>query len=673
MEARVSSESYFKHDGVVLYHGSCLDVLKTLPEKCVQCCVTSPPYFALRSYLKADDPLKPLEIGSEPTAEAFVATMVEVFREVRRVLRDDGTLFMNLGDSYGNDSKWGGQLMNLPHRVAEALRADGWIWRQTIVWAKKSPMPESVNGTRWTRCRVKVGRVEIGGGFSSWDMGEHSHGPSSGEYRGAEKSIPEWKDCPGCKKCQDTGGWILRRGRGRCCTGHEYVFLFAKSDAYFWDGEASKEACGTNTHSKGANSTPKADDGVLGSEKQNRSFSDAIFGSVEQRNPRSVWTLSSEPTKIKHFAAFPSELVRRCLVAGCSAGGCCHACGAPYAPMVTSERVPTRPALTNKIWKHADGDRVGQRSQSMPNLDPERHIAVTELHGYRSTCNCDAIEAHCPGCSFVLKYKADWDNLEHCQGVHDEAPSEDMQNLRKVIPAGQGRSEVLQSEMLQRNSAGTSGQKVPSLQKEIPAAKSRSGVLLPNMLQSVDVTGSIYSEGVDQNSQGVHYGICTEASESERQRMRDAASPGNGAASWSISSQVGSSASSKRKKGRQSTRKSGANEQAQARFDSTANLHGDLPLLRRDVSSARKCPHCSEKLLIRDATPAKQIVLDCFGGIGTVSQTARHLGHASIYIDLNRDYVDVAKTRIFEPPRWWLRQQKPKAKRRSGKTEPLLF
>jgi hypothetical protein len=106
------------------------------------------------------------------------------------------------------------------------------------------------------------------------------------------------------------------------------------------------------------------------------------------RNPRSVWLLSSEPTKVRHFATFPSELVRRCLVAGVSAKGCCPTCGAPWAPVIETARVQTRPGLANKIWKHADGDKIGQRSDSMPNLDPERHIAITKCHGYRQTCDC---------------------------------------------------------------------------------------------------------------------------------------------------------------------------------------------------------------------------------------------------------------------------------------------
>ncbi|NLE27182.1 MAG: site-specific DNA-methyltransferase, partial [Clostridiaceae bacterium] len=139
---------------IQLYHGDCLDVLRNLPEQSVHTVVTSPPYFALRSYLPKDHPDKDKEIGSEPTPDAFIQKMVDVFREVRRVLRDDGVCWVNLGDSYnqynaGQTAMPGtpsgntqharqkrpkglaatmpaGNLLNIPHRVAEALRQDGW-------------------------------------------------------------------------------------------------------------------------------------------------------------------------------------------------------------------------------------------------------------------------------------------------------------------------------------------------------------------------------------------------------------------------------------------------------------------------------------------------------------------------------------------------------------------
>ena len=130
----------YKTHNAKVYLGNCIDVLKRLPEKSVQCVCTSPPYFALRSYLENGHADKSKEIGSESTPDLFVAKIVEVFQGIRRVLRDDGVAFLNLGDSYGD----GGQLQGIPWRVALALQADGWVLRQDIIWSKPSCMPESV-------------------------------------------------------------------------------------------------------------------------------------------------------------------------------------------------------------------------------------------------------------------------------------------------------------------------------------------------------------------------------------------------------------------------------------------------------------------------------------------------------------------------------------------------
>lgn len=242
---------------------------------------------------------------------------------------------------------------------------------------KRSPMPESVSGWKWVPCRVKNGRqVVTEGGLSSWDMGEHSHGPASGEYRGQEKTVANWVPCPGCDKCRDNGGLILRQGKWRPTTAHEYLFLFSKSAKYYADGEAVAELASYGTHSKGSNSRKKT--GQQGSEANNDSFNAAIAAQVETRNPRSVWTLSHEPYKEAHFATFPSELVRRCLLATTPAD-CCSACGMGYAPVVVKERIPTRPGT--------DAIPVGD---SGANRDPQRHIQRTVIEGYRPTCRCAA-------------------------------------------------------------------------------------------------------------------------------------------------------------------------------------------------------------------------------------------------------------------------------------------
>lgn len=314
---------------VKILRGDCRQVLKTLESDSVHCVVTSPPYFGLRSYLPDNHPEKHLEIGSEPTLEAWVQTMVEVFREVRRVLRPDGTLWLNLGDAYAGQRAPGGitpsarrddepvprsgravvglkpkDMMGQPWRVAFALQADGWWLRQEIIWHKPNPMPEST--------------------------------------------------------------------RDRCTKAHEHVFLLAKSERYFYGFEAMQEPVSASTHARLAQDieaqagsmrahagkgrggrpmkamgrragngvgfghgtdkaerqrdrvagvNPKASQGAHGS-KQNESFSEAISGQVvETRNPRSVWTIPTHGFKGAHFATFPPALAERCVTAGCPEGG----------------------------------------------------------------------------------------------------------------------------------------------------------------------------------------------------------------------------------------------------------------------------------------------------------------------------------------------------------------
>jgi DNA modification methylase len=233
--------------------------------------VTSPPYWGLRDYGHDG------QIGLESTPEAYVARMVEVFREVRRVLRDDGTLWVNLGDSYfgtgrgpthptgfhGGDNGTsfptkgvyshstlkGKDLCGIPWRVAFALQADGWWLRQDIIWHKPNPMPESV--------------------------------------------------------------------RDRCTKAHEYVFLLTKSERYFYDAEAVSEAASyipTGTKTVHLRKAPK--ESTLRNDDYGRTWE-----RTPTRNRRSVWTITTKPYSGAHFAVMPPDLVEPCIKAGCPEGG----------------------------------------------------------------------------------------------------------------------------------------------------------------------------------------------------------------------------------------------------------------------------------------------------------------------------------------------------------------
>ena len=253
--------------------GDCVNSMKSMPEQSVNCCVTSPPYFGLRDY-GVDG-----QIGLEETPEQYVAKMVEVFREVRRVLRDDGTLWLNIGDSYarqaGDDSKKdpksintgysavvaGGaakkgnnrppagckpkDLIGIPWMLAFALRADGWYLRQEIIWHKPNPMPESV--------------------------------------------------------------------KDRCTKAHEQIFLLTKSPRYYFDSEAMRE------ESVSAGRIPGGNKNIDPSRRD--ASRDMTVPVAETRNRRSVWSVATSPYKGAHFATFPPALIEPCILAGCPEGG----------------------------------------------------------------------------------------------------------------------------------------------------------------------------------------------------------------------------------------------------------------------------------------------------------------------------------------------------------------
>lgn len=260
---------------VRILHGDCRDVLKTLPDASVHCCVTSPPYFGLRDYGMAE------QIGLEQTPDAFVAELVAVFCEVRRVLRDDGTLWLNLGDSYaskqcGSNGYQDGRsnreertsagvpdglkpkdLIGIPWRVAFALQADGWYLRQDIIWSKPNPMPESVTD--------------------------------------------------------------------RCTKAHEYVFLLSKSERYYFDSEAMREPCSEDMQRRAAKGHTRGAGGKVDASRQD---ADTLRGAHAKaidvsngRNRRSVWTVATRPYKGAHFATMAPELAETCIKAGCPVGG----------------------------------------------------------------------------------------------------------------------------------------------------------------------------------------------------------------------------------------------------------------------------------------------------------------------------------------------------------------
>lgn len=340
-----------------IHVGDCRDALATLPDQSVHCCVTSPPYFGLRDYK-----IPPSTwgdgwvgcLGNEPTVQMYVGHVVEVFREVRRVLRDDGTLWLNLGDSYANSGQRGDtrsgfnaryfgsgepgkneqaathlpptvvptglkpkDLIGIPWRIAFALQADGWYLRSDIIWSKPNPLPESV--------------------------------------------------------------------RDRPTKSHDYIFLLSKRPRYFFDAGAVKEEVTGNTHSRGTKMAPPKtmlhENGGESHVKNNQSFMEATWGPVQSRNIRSVWTIATHPYAEAHFATFPPKLAERCILAGTSHYGACGKCGAPWRRLIETEYLNPGNRTTN-----------GPRSIDNHHVTAgytQRLEAVRSTIGWEPSCGCD--------------------------------------------------------------------------------------------------------------------------------------------------------------------------------------------------------------------------------------------------------------------------------------------
>jgi DNA modification methylase len=269
-------------NGTNIICGDCIGALNEIANETIQCCVTSPPYWGLRDYGHKG------QIGLEPTPEAYVARMVDVFREVRRVLRDDGTLWLNLGDSYaaarggtpmpaetlaggvsgrgdtvakrGRESGYTPHrdpashglkhkdLIGIPWRVAFALQADGWYLRQDIIWHKPNPMPESVTD--------------------------------------------------------------------RCTKAHEYVFLLSKNERYFYDAEAIKQDAVSSSEGIRFEGSKYGDS----DDPHHATKSGNVSKEYLKANRRSVWTVPTKPYTGAHFAVMPEALVEPCIRAGSREG-----------------------------------------------------------------------------------------------------------------------------------------------------------------------------------------------------------------------------------------------------------------------------------------------------------------------------------------------------------------
>jgi len=379
--------------------GDALDVLKTLPAESVHTCVTSPPYWGLRDYGVEG------QLGLEATPGEYIRKLVAVFREVKRVLRADGTLWLNMGDKHvasprGNrpgdlstssltnperqDVVRRGHvaqppdlkpkdLLGLPWRVAFALQRDGWYLRADIVWAKPNPMPESVTD-RPTRAHEYLFLLAKSGRTTFW-----THTRRRGQRRRPEPDrVWVHQRTREVVPYPPVSGRLLRRlwSPRNLWHGHHY----------YYDADAIREPISPTSHG-GPQPNPgrkiRATGNASGPSTLGRLVEEDIY---RGRNKRSVWTVPSRPFKGGHFAVFPEALVEPCVLAGTSPRAC-PACGAPWSRVI--KRIPIPPAI------RAEFERQRQRTRKLHGrLD--RHVGThrpsfareCRTVGWRPTCSC---------------------------------------------------------------------------------------------------------------------------------------------------------------------------------------------------------------------------------------------------------------------------------------------
>ncbi len=308
-----------------------------LANESVQCVVTSPPYWGLRDY-GIDG-----QLGLEKTPEEYVGKMVDVFREVRRVLRNDGTIWVNLGDSYANDTKWGGatggkhvsdlhgnsgvgrqkvttglkakDLVGIPWMVAFALRTDGWYLRSDIIWSKPNPMPESVTD-RPTKAHEYVFLLAKRERYFFDQDAVRQAVTGDAHARRSYKTPDGWDTSNG----NGGHGSFHRDGREDGFVGYEHKRLDKEGKNSRIHVNRDPNHSPEQTHRRAPGVNPKAVEQGLGI-KQNESFAAAVCDLVDSRNIRTVWTIATQPYAEAHFATFPEALVKPCILAGAPVGG----------------------------------------------------------------------------------------------------------------------------------------------------------------------------------------------------------------------------------------------------------------------------------------------------------------------------------------------------------------
>jgi len=328
---------YWDNGMTRLYHADARSL--PLPDNSVDCVVTSPPYWGLRDY-----GLEEQGIGLEPTPEAYCANMVAVFREVWRVLKPSGTVWLNLGDSYNEKA-----LVGIPWRVAFALQADGWYLRSDIIWSKPNPMPESVTD-RPTKAHEYVFLLT--------------------------KQAKYYYDADAIREAH-TDESVARYLRGSSYTGDKPYSMKGKPRGHGMPSQKWETEGFTSSRQwvKGHSGYVSADGHVMVNENG--------------RNKRSVWEIATQPYPEAHFATYPEKLVEPCILAGSSEKGVCAQCGKPWERIV--EHAIVYDHVTTQRGKFKDGPYASQTGNGIGTHDIRHGVYSQRTYkGWQPTCDCNA-------------------------------------------------------------------------------------------------------------------------------------------------------------------------------------------------------------------------------------------------------------------------------------------
>lgn len=587
----------------------------------------------------------------EPTLGEHIEALVAVFREVRRILRKDGTVWLNLGDCYATapngrsaaDTKAAGNddrtfrdkpfstvsdglkpkdLCMMPARVALALQDDGWWIRSQMPWIKRAAMPESVTD----RPASAVEYVFL--------LTRSAH-----YFYDAEAVRTPVKQSSLDRLAQNDGNPNWNPDRDRSSTQNPQTLDIRKMVRGGPDRAKPDKQRGHGRRHAGFNDRwdrMERDEQIAGG--RNMRNGDLCFQSLAPphgliSSPDGaplVLDVNTQPYPGAHFATFPIKLVEPCILAGTSAKGCCAECGAPWVREVDvaydnpGNRTTNGPRSIDR--KHLEHGSAGYAQRL------EKRTTTT---GWRPGCACDQLL--CATCDTVV---------DSTHGTKQAGTNAGMSDLRDEIPSVEKDTSPLHTDLLREKPAEIAGHNVSPVQESVPTNGRTGSILQSPLRKPLDIGAQEIDKGLDDYHQGLQADIDTRPPERERVRVCDGASAGDGKSPGSVADKGRNRPPQERRPARQSTRESRSDGQAQARRHPKTDLSRDVPGLSEGVPGEGQCSHCGSRLnrVIPARVPA--VVLDCFGGSGTVGLVAERLGRDSVLIELNPKDVDMARARI---------------------------